>query len=177
MYLLVAALLVAADQLTKIWAVNTFALSGPSVPVGLGFHFTYTQNIGAAFGILQRGPAATLLLGVLSAAVSLAILIYLLRRARTLSRLQLSAFTLILAGALGNMIDRFYLGYVRDFIHFFVGNFNFPVFNIADSCVVIGAGLLILSSFVERPNEHTPEPSGEARDGGDYTSPQPETER
>lgn len=151
MFLIFAAALVALDQLTKLWAVQTFPLGGPSVPLGLGFHFTYTRNIGAAFGILQRGPTATLLLGVLSAAVSLGILIYLLRNARTLSRLQLSAFTLILAGAVGNMIDRFMLGYVRDFIHFYLPNFNFPVFNIADSCVVIGAGLLILSSFLERP--------------------------
>ncbi len=151
MYLLIAAALIALDQLTKVWAVNTFTLDGPSVPIGLGFHFTYTRNIGAAFGILQRGPTATLLLGVLSAVVALGILIYLLRRASTLSRLQVSAFTLILAGAVGNMIDRFALGYVRDFIHFYLPNFNFPVFNIADSCVVIGAGLLILSSFLDRP--------------------------
>lgn len=151
MFLLVAAVLVALDQLTKIWAVNTFVLNGPSVPLGLGFHFTYTQNTGAAFGILQRGPTATLLLGALSAVVALGILIFLLRQARTLSRVQLAAFTLILAGAVGNMIDRFRFGYVRDFIHFYLPNFNFPVFNVADSCVVIGAGLLILASFFERP--------------------------
>lgn len=166
MYLLVAAALVALDQFTKVWAVNTFPLGGPSVPLGLGFHFTYTQNTGAAFGILQRGPTATLLLGVLSAAVALGILIYLLRRAHTLSRLQLSAFTLILAGAVGNMIDRFMLGYVRDFIHFYLPNFNFPVFNVADSCVVIGAGLLILSSFVERPQtDPVREPAPETKRG------------
>ncbi|ADI13524.1 signal peptidase II [Truepera radiovictrix] len=156
MYLLVAAALVALDQLTKVWAANTFPLGGPGVPIGLGFHFTYTRNIGAAFGILQHGPTTTLLLGVLSAAVSLALLIYLLRRAPTLSRLQLSAFTLILAGAVGNMIDRFYLGYVRDFIHFHLPNFNFPVFNVADMCVVIGAGLLILASLTEGSHEGQP---------------------
>ena len=157
MYLLIAAALIALDQLTKVWAVNTFALDGPSVPIGLGFHFTYTRNIGAAFGILQRGPTATLLLGVLSAVVALGILVYLIRRARTLSRLQVAAFALILAGAVGNMIDRFALGYVRDFIHFYLTQpeFNFPVFNVADSCVVIGAGLLILSSFFQRPERET----------------------
>ncbi len=151
MFLLVAAALVALDQLTKAWAVNTFVLNGASVPVGLGFHFTYTQNTGAAFGILRRGPTATLLLGALSAVVALGILIFLLRQARTLSWVQLAAFTLILAGAVGNMIDRFWFGYVRDFIHFYLPNFNFPVFNVADSCVVIGAGLLILASFFEHP--------------------------
>lgn len=151
MFLFAAAALVALDQLTKVWAVNTYPLNGPSVPIGLGFHFTYTQNTGAAFGILQRGPTATLLLGVLSAVVALGILIFLLRRGRTLPRVQLVAFTLILAGAVGNMIDRFRFGYVRDFIHFYLPNFNFPVFNVADSCVVIGAGLLIVASFFERP--------------------------
>jgi len=158
MYLLVALALVAADQLTKTWAANTFPLNGPGMTLGLGFHFTYTRNTGAAFGILQGGPTATFLLGVLSAVVSLAIFIYLLRHARELSRLQLAAFTLILAGALGNMIDRFLLGYVRDFIHFYVQGFNFPVFNLADACVVIGAGLLILSSLLERPQPQRDEP-------------------
>ena len=158
-YLIFAAALVALDQLSKVWAVNNFPLGGPSVPLGLGFHFTYTKNIGAAFGILQRGPAATLLLGVLSAVVALGILVYLLRNSRTLPRLQAWAFTLILAGAVGNMIDRFALGYVRDFIHFYLPNFNFPVFNVADSCVVIGAGLLIISSFFERPKRNVEYPA------------------
>lgn len=162
MYLIAAALLVALDQLTKVWAVGTFPLRGPSVPVGLGFHFTYTQNTGAAFGMLQRGPTATLLLGVLSAVVTVGLAVYLWRSGRTLSRVQVTAFTLILAGAAGNMIDRFALGYVRDFIHFYLPqyNFSFPVFNVADSCVVIGAGLLIVSSFFERPKA---EPGGEVK--------------
>ena len=156
MFLIFAALLVALDQLTKVWAASTLALNGPSVPLGLGFHFTYTRNIGAAFGILQHGPAATLLLGFLSALVTVGLTVYLWRSGRSLPRLQRAAFTLILAGAAGNMIDRFALGYVRDFIHFYLSNFNFPVFNVADSCVVIGAGLLIIASFFEHPKPELP---------------------
>lgn len=151
MFLVAVALLIALDQATKIWAAHTFPLNGPGMTLGLGFHFTYTQNIGAAFGILQHGRTATLLLGVLSAGVTLALGIYLWRRKHSLSRLNMAALTLIMAGAAGNMIDRFMLGYVRDFIHFYVGSFNFPVFNVADSCVVIGAGLLVLASFTEKP--------------------------
>lgn len=158
-YLIFAAVLVALDQLSKVWAVSTFPLGGPSVPLGLGFHFTYTRNIGAAFGILRHGPTTTLLLGVLSAVVALGILVYLIRNSRTLPRVQAWAFTLILAGAVGNMIDRFALGYVRDFIYFYLPNFNFPVFNVADSCVVIGAGLLIISSFFERPRRNVEYPA------------------
>ena len=150
MYLLVAALLVVADQLSKLWIVNTFPLNGPGHYIGLGFYFTYVQNTGAAFGIFQNN---TLLLGVLSALVSVLLAVYLWRRARVTPTLQNWALTLILAGAFGNMIDRFWLGYVRDFIHFQIPSFNFAVFNIADSCVVIGASLLLLSSFFirERP--------------------------
>ena len=142
---LLVALLVAADQATKLWAQSTFALGGPGHYLGLGFYLTYVRNTGAAFGILQNG---TLVLGLLSAIVSLVLTLYLVRHARRSPRLQVAALTLILAGALGNMIDRFRLGYVIDFIHFKVPGFSFPVFNLADSYVVVGAGLLLLASFV-----------------------------
>ncbi len=150
MYLFVAALLVVADQLSKLWVVNTFPLNGSGRYVGLGFYFTYVRNTGAAFGIFQNN---TLVLGILSAVVSVLLAVYLWRRARETPALQNWALTLILAGAFGNMIDRFWLGYVRDFIHFQIPSFNFAVFNIADSCVVVGAGLLLFSSFFirERP--------------------------
>ncbi|CAN5779584.1 signal peptidase II [soil metagenome] len=151
MFLLITALLVAVDQLTKWWAATTFPLNGQGQYIGLGFYLTYIKNTGAAFGILQDG---TLVLGVLSAVVAVLLTVYLLRSPTT-ARLQRAALTLILAGALGNMIDRFVLGYVRDFIHFQIPSFNFAVFNVADSCVVIGAGLLLISSFLP---PHKPEP-------------------
>lgn len=153
MFLLITAALVAADQLTKLWAQRSFPLNGEGLPLGLGFHLTYVKNTGAAFGILQDG---TLVLGVLSALVSVLLFGYLLRRGRSIPVLQRSALILILAGALGNMIDRFRLGYVIDFVHFYVEGFSFPVFNLADSCVVIGAGLLLLSSFLSRGKDVAP---------------------
>ncbi len=170
MYLFVVFILVALDQVTKWWAASTFPLNGPDLALGLGFHFTYTRNTGAAFGILQD---ATLLLGILSAVVSVAIFIYLLRHARTMPRMQLAALTLILSGAIGNMIDRFLLGFVRDFIHFYVQGFNYPVFNVADMCVVGGAGLLLLSSFFDkRPQEV--ESEDELTDVESYSASSPE---
>ncbi|MEM7734717.1 MAG: signal peptidase II [Deinococcota bacterium] len=165
MFLVVAGLLIAADQITKIWAVNTFALNGPGYPLGLGFHFTYIRNTGAAFGILQ---GRTLGLGILSAIVSVFLVGYLLRNGKSLSRLHYTALTLILGGAVGNMIDRFRLNYVIDFIHFYLPNFNFPVFNLADSFVVIGAGLLMLSSFLE------PKPVSELTDQSQPHPPHPD---
>ena len=150
MFLVVAGGLIALDQITKIWAATTFILNGPGYTLGLGFHLTYIRNSGAAFGILQ---GRTMALGVLSAVVAAALLVYLWRNSKTLPQIHYWALTLILGGAIGNMIDRFRLGYVIDFIHFYLPNFNYPVFNFADSYVVVGAGLLILSSFLPDPPE------------------------
>lgn len=164
MTVLLAALLVGLDQLSKAWVVGSMPL-GASEPLGLGFSITHSRNTGAAFGLLRDlsvplGPLVidgTFLLGLLSAAVSLALTIYLLANRGKLGALTGTALALVLAGAAGNMIDRFRLGYVVDFIHFRVGWFDFPVFNVADTCVVVGAGLLIVSTLVadgaRRPGE------------------------
>lgn len=180
MFLIFTALLIAADQLTKWWASTTFDLNSQGQYVGLGFYFTYVQNTGAAFGILQNG---TLVLGILSAIVSTVIFIYLLVNGRRTDALQRTALTLILSGALGNMIDRFRLGYVIDFIHFNIPGFSFPVFNVADSCVVVGAGLLLLASFL-KPQMPAPAPVPEKRElaeaeffGADDFKPQNEFEQ
>jgi signal peptidase II len=149
MYFVLTAVLLVLDQLTKWWSSTTFPLNGEGRYVFLGFYFTYVQNTGAAFGIFQDG---TLPLGILSAVVSVAIIIYLVSRGKTMPTIQRYALASILAGAIGNMIDRFRLGYVIDFIHFNVPGFSFPVFNVADSCVVIGAMLLIGSSLFT-PNQ------------------------
>ncbi len=147
MHLALAVTLIVIDQLVKQWVVATYPLRGAGQAIGLGFRFTYEQNTGAAFNLFRGNPYA---LGTLSAVVSLAILVYLLSRRKTLTVLQRYALASILAGAIGNMIDRFRLGYVVDFIHFRIPGFNFAVFNIADSCVVIGAALLIGGSLLKR---------------------------
>ena len=162
MFLVVAGVLIALDQITKIWAATTFILNGSGYTLGLGFHLTYIRNTGAAFGILQ---GRTMALGVLSAVVAAALLVYLWRNSKALPQIHYWALTLILGGAIGNMIDRFRLGYVIDFIHFYLPNFNYPVFNFADSYVVVGAGLLILSSFLpEPPSQHNPKVAAKTSD-------------
>jgi len=137
-------LLILADQLTKIWSFDKFTAGVPSQSVGLGFYFTSVKNTGAAFGILQNN---TLALGILSLLVSAFLILFIIRNRNKLNGISHFAIMLILSGAIGNMIDRLYLGYVRDFIHFTVPNFNFAVFNIADGCVVIGAILLFLTNL------------------------------
>jgi signal peptidase II len=151
MFIVATVLLILLDQFSKYLVSTSLPLEGSGIRLGFGFYLTHVHNSGAAFGMLPNG---TLALGVLSALVSLTILVYLLRFAATMPAIQRFALTLILAGALGNMIDRFRLGYVIDFIHFKLPNFNFPVFNLADSCVVMGASLLILSSLF-KPRRQT----------------------
>lgn len=153
MTFLAAALLVAFDQASKLWAQASFA-SGESLPLGLGVSLTYVRNPGAAFGVLRRlafplGPVTvdgTFLLGLLSLGVSIWLVLHLLRH-RGDGAWSRAALTMVLAGAVGNMIDRFRLGFVIDFVHFRVGWFDFPVFNLADVLVVGGATLLLLITF------------------------------
>ncbi len=159
--LLLAAALVALDQLSKAWVVANLPRDGTEIPLALGFGITHTRNGGAAFGILRDLELhvagltidGTVLLGLLSAAVSAGLAYYLVRNRKRLTLLPALATALVLAGAAGNMIDRFRLGYVIDFVHFKVGSFDFPVFNVADACVVIGASLLLLASLTSSGDE------------------------
>ncbi len=168
MTFLLAALLVAADQLSKSWVARNLPLNQTDIAVMPGFGITHTRNNGAAFGMLRDVDFTvlnvhvdgTVLLGLLSAAVALALCGYLLARGQQLGVLQRVALALVLAGAIGNMIDRLRLGYVIDFLHVRSGAFSFPVFNIADACVVVGAILLVLSGV--RGPVRASEPSGDA---------------
>src|SRR5690606_7539626 len=155
MMFVLAAVLVAVDELSKFWVTRNLPLDGNEIGLIPGLAILHTRNNGAAFGMLrdlelrlgQLVLDGTFMLGILSAVVAAAIAIYLWRNRRRVSLLSGTALALVLAGALGNMIDRLRLGYVVDFIYVRSGNFDFPVFNIADSCVVIGAALLIIGGL------------------------------
>ncbi|TVR87102.1 MAG: signal peptidase II [Trueperaceae bacterium] len=169
--LVFAAALVVIDQVSKAWVVATVPLGVREHTLGLGFHITHTRNSGAAFGLLRDlqwvvGPVlidGTVLLGLLNLLVSVALVVYLLLRGQRLDRITRAAAVLVLAGAAGNMIDRLRLGYVVDFVDFQVGSFDFAVFNVADACIVIGAGLLLVAGFLGERGT----PAGRAGAGGD----------
>jgi len=141
MWILLIAGVVLLDQLTKIlvWSLMQVGESVDIIPNV--FRFTYVQNEGAAFGMLAEHRWIFMVLSVIGIA---AMLIY-LWRFRPNSRLACTALSLIIGGGIGNMIDRVVLGYVVDFLDFCAfPNLWMWVFNVADSCVCIGAGLLIL---------------------------------
>jgi signal peptidase II len=130
------------DQLSKYWTVETFPNVGDSIPLWEGiFHFTYVQNTGAAFSFFTNGANW---LRWLSLIVSLGLSAYALFGARMKSLEQLG-FGFILAGAAGNGIDRFFLGYVIDFLDFRL--INFPVFNLADIWINLGMICILYLSF------------------------------
>jgi signal peptidase II len=150
---LMAALLVALDQASKAWVVAHVPLGERVASWGL-LHLTHTRNTGAAFG-LARDTTLTLgeftiggvqLLGALSLLVAAFLIVWLWRQ-RGASAFTRASVALILAGALGNGIDRWRLGYVVDFIHPQAGAFNFAVFNVADAAISVGAALLLLSAL------------------------------
>ena len=131
------------DQLSKLLAVKLLAPIG-SVPLWEGvLHLTYVENRGAAFGMLAEHRWVFMSISTI-AIIAIAIYLY---SGRNTSKLYTSALMLIVSGGIGNMIDRIALGYVVDFIDFAL--IDFAVFNIADSLVCIGAGLLVLALVID----------------------------
>lgn len=133
------------DQLTKILALHFLALGHPHTVLPGLFDFTLVFNPGAAFGMFGGLPDAQrrAALGIVSVIALVVVFRFMLREARhdNASQLALSA---ILAGAVGNIIDRFKFDAVVDFLDFYYGSHHWPAFNVADSAISIGVCVLIV---------------------------------
>jgi signal peptidase II len=133
----IAAVVVAVDQAAKFAVRTTLPTPGSSVPVlGDLVRFTFTRNEGAAYGMLPGGRIWFILVSVVAVCV---IAGYLIRR-RPQKVWLIVALGLVAGGAIGNLIDRAWFGWVTDFIQ---APFDFPVFNVADSSVVVGVAMLV----------------------------------
>ncbi|QSX06878.1 signal peptidase II [Sedimentibacter sp. zth1] len=129
------------DQITKLWAVKALKDFASISVLGSFLSFKYVENRGAAFGILQDQRIFFIISTVLLIGFIVAVILF----NKKITKCSRYALVLILSGAIGNFIDRFRLGYVVDFIDFKFGSFyDFPVFNVADCCVVVGTILLLL---------------------------------
>ncbi len=155
-WLWLSVFVILVDQATKAWIMGTMELYDrfELLPV---VEITRLHNTGAAFSLLagaagwQRWFFVALGIGV-----SLALMVW-LRRIRIPEQTLLAVgLTLVLGGALGNVIDRVWLGHVVDFIHVHWQEWYFPAFNVADSAITIGAGCLILDAFLEGGKERPP---------------------
>jgi signal peptidase II len=141
--LIVTALVVTLDQLSKLWVRDHFAL-WESLPVTDRLSLTYRINPGAAFGLLANQTVLLIVMGIASLFIILLFLRYLSR----LSTLSMVSIGLIWGGAAGNLTDRIRFGHVVDFIDFRLwGDFHWPAFNIADAAITVGVFALIYHFF------------------------------
>jgi len=135
----------AVDRFTK-WLIETHVSFLDTLRVIPGFFdIVHAQNRGIAFSLFSDSPAEwrTLILP-LFALSAVIVVTGILWRAERLDRFSVAGFALILGGAAGNLFDRIVWGRVTDFLDVYVGDYHWPTFNVADSAVVIGSGLLLL---------------------------------
>ena len=133
------------DIVVKLIVKNNMYLNESIKIIDNFFYITYVKNTGAAWSILS---GKQLLLILFTVIVIVWLVIYLYKK-KTYTRIEKIGYSLLLGGAVGNLIDRVVYGYVIDYLNFYIFNYNYPIFNIADSCIVIGIMLLFISSWRE----------------------------
>jgi signal peptidase II len=149
LWLLLSALVVLADQLSKAYIARHF-LEFEFTRILPVLDMTCMHNVGAAFSFLASASGWQRWVFIaLAVVVSVGITIWLLRLPRGAHTLLAAGLALVLGGALGNVIDRIRLGYVIDFIHFHWDRAYFPAFNVADSAITVGAAFLVLDALLE----------------------------
>lgn len=144
-WLTLAAVLVGLDQLAK-FAIARSLTYGGGIEITPFFNLVLVHNKGAAFSFLSSASGWQREFFIAIAMVAIAWVVYLLRKYPR-QTLFCFALTLILGGAIGNLIDRVWIGAVVDFLDFHAAGHHFPAFNVADAAITCGAGVLILDSF------------------------------
>lgn len=146
LYLLAIIVLVTIDQFSKyLITQNLFDGVKEIVLIKDFFNITNVKNYGAGFSILQNQRMFLIIVTF----VALIFVTYLLLKSKNSESLNRVCYILIIGGAIGNLIDRLTLGYVIDFLDFYIFGYDFPVFNLADSFLTIGCILLIISILLE----------------------------
>ncbi len=144
-WLIIAALVVVADQLTKLWVIKSLYM-GQVIKLTSFLNLILVYNRGAAFSFLASASGWQRYFFTAISILAILFILYFIRR-NAHQKLFCWAFSLILGGAFGNLIDRIFYGQVTDFIDFYIGRWHWPAFNIADSAITIGAILFILDEF------------------------------
>lgn len=148
-WLILTLLVIAADQLTKI-CVSQYLMLYEPVPIIPYFNLTLMHNTGAAFSLLNDAGGWQRWFFAGTAIIASGIVMRWLYKLPTQRYCAASGLSLVLGGALANLWDRLTLGYVIDFLDFYVGQWHWPAFNLADSAIVIGVILLIIDGLSKR---------------------------
>jgi signal peptidase II len=154
-HLLIAAIILVFDRLAKV-AVERRIVLHDSISIIPGFFkITHVENTGAAFGLFADSPSewkiAVLILFSLVALLIVSALLWKNSHAMSTTGIGLA---MILGGALGNLWDRLVSGHVVDFLLFYLGQYQWPAFNVADSAIVVGAGLLVFEILFAKADHH-----------------------
>lgn len=145
---------IAIDFGSKMWILNNLMLH-ESIPVIPHFNIFYARNYGAAFSFLaDKGGWQRFFFAGIAIAIVIALAVMMYRTAAS-QKLNNIAYALIMGGALGNLFDRAYHGFVVDFIDFYIGDWHFATFNIADCGICIGAALIVLEGFLTPSGKQT----------------------
>ena len=149
-WLWLSSLVLALDQFSK-WAMTSWLSLYDMVEVVPFVNLTMAYNSGVAFSLLSQAGGGRWLFTI-AVMVSIILLIW-LKRLSFLNKIEAISISLILGGAVGNLIDRIILGYVIDFLDLYnyFGSYHFPIFNIADSSICFGVAILVIDNF--RNNE------------------------
>ncbi len=146
-WMVVAIVVVIGDQVTK-WAIIEWVPLYDVVPINSFINITHQKNPGAAFSFLaDAGGWQRWFFVVLATGVSIVIAVWLWRIRKEAQTVLSAGLALVLGGAVGNLIDRFVLGHVTDFIQVMFGSWAFPSFNVADAGISVGAALLIIDAL------------------------------
>ncbi len=136
------------DQLTKYIVIQNIDVLSKNVEIFSGIKLVYVENKGIGFGIFSELDIP-FYLGILSFVISFYIILLIVKSS---SILEIVSLSFILGGALGNGIDRLFVGYVIDFIDIYYGEFHWPAFNLADSFITVGAFLFVLYAVKKKKN-------------------------
>lgn len=143
MIIILSIIFIIIDQVSKIIVVNNLTNNKSIEVIKSFFYLTYTNNKGAAFSILTGRR----ILLILVALIVIGVLIYYVRKNKIEGKVNKIALSLVIGGSIGNLIDRILRGAVIDFIDIKIFGYNFPIFNLADTFIVIGVFLLIIEMF------------------------------
>ena len=138
------------DQISKILIIKLLEPNEVITIIKNFFYIIYTNNTGSAFSILLDKRIFLIVVAILI----IGILLYYIKKNKVDGKLNIIAFSLIIGGSLGNLIDRIVRGYVVDFISIKLGSYNFPIFNIADTLIVVGVFLLLIKNTGGNKNDN-----------------------